>query len=85
MSGRCVDLVASWSAKLTEATEYLKLKREEALSAEEELRVCVREAFNAGLTVTPISEATGLSTARIYQMVIWAAHPQDGHGCPAAS
>ena len=66
MSDTCVDLATSWS----EATEYLKLEREAALSAEEELRVCVREAFNAGLTFTPISEATGLSTARIYQMVV---------------
>jgi hypothetical protein len=30
----------------------------------------VCEAFYAGLTFTPISEATGLSTTRIYQMVI---------------
>jgi hypothetical protein len=53
---------------VTEAIEYLKIKREEALSAEEELRVCVREAFDAGLSVTPISEATSLSISRIYQI-----------------
>ena len=63
---RVVDPVPSWS----EATEFLKPMCEEGLTAEEELRVCVREAFIAGLTFTPISEATGLSTARIYQMVI---------------
>jgi hypothetical protein len=53
------ELLANWIAMLAEATAYLKLKRAEALRAKEELRVRIREAFDAGLAATPMREAAG--------------------------
>jgi hypothetical protein len=62
------DVLASWQLMLAEATEDLALKRQEVAVAEEMQRVCIREAFDAGLAVTPIREATGLSVGRLYQI-----------------
>jgi hypothetical protein len=62
------DVVAYWKDILVAANEELKRKRAEALRAEEVRDACVRDAFEAGLTVYPVREATGLSVGRIYQI-----------------
>jgi hypothetical protein len=62
------DLVDTWSTVLTEASEDLQRKRTEAMQAEDVLRITVRDAFDAGLTVTPIADATGLTVSRLYQI-----------------
>jgi hypothetical protein len=62
------DLVDTWSTMLADASDDLQKKRGEALRAEDVLRICVRDAFDAGLTVTPIREATGLTVSRLYQI-----------------
>jgi hypothetical protein len=62
------ELLATWIVMLAEAIEYLKLKRAEALRAKEELRVSIREAFDAGLAATPMRDATGRSVQRLYRI-----------------
>ena len=43
-------------------------KKCEALEAEQDLRVVIRQAFEAGLTAGPIKAASGLSGSRLYQI-----------------
>jgi hypothetical protein len=62
------DLVASWAAILARASDAQRKKEEEHDRATEFRDVCVRDAFDAGLTVDPISDATGLSVGRLYQI-----------------
>lgn len=57
-----------WKASLAEATARLNKKRDEAAEAELDLRTCILAAFAAGLSVTPIMEATGYSLGRVYQI-----------------
>ena len=60
--------VATWTSILQNAAAELEQKRAEARFVEENLRTCIREAFEAGLTVEPIMAATGLSLGRVYQI-----------------
>jgi len=55
-------------AILASAAGKLASKREEAWQAELVLREKVRDAFEEGVTVGPIKEATQLSTPRLYQI-----------------
>lgn len=57
-----------WMPRLIAATEHMRVKRQEAIDAEHELRDCIRDAFADGLTVNPIMEATGYSQGRCYQI-----------------
>jgi len=61
-------LVEVWTEKLQDARKRLEAAREEAADAEESFRDTVRAAFDAGLSVTPIQYATGLTTSRVYQI-----------------
>jgi hypothetical protein len=62
------EVVQEWKAKLAEAAAALDQAREAAAVAEQAFRACVVDSFDAGLSVTPIMEATGRSLGRIYQI-----------------
>jgi hypothetical protein len=62
------DVEEHWRKVLREATVELQRKRAEALRAEHFQRMCVRDSFDAGLSVTPIREETGLTVSRLYQI-----------------
>ncbi len=55
-------------------TAITKLRRkreravEKAAQAEDDFRTAIREACEAGLTVGPLKDASGLSETRIYQL-----------------
>jgi hypothetical protein len=63
-----VDVVEHWKEQLVAATATLEKARTDAVEAEMAFRACVLGAFEAGLSVTPIMEATGKSLGRIYQI-----------------
>lgn len=46
----------------------MRTLRDRSTQAELELRALILDAFAAGLTVTPIVAATGLSLGRVYQI-----------------
>jgi len=62
------DQLTDWQSRLATAAAELHRLRGDAQEAELELRATILEAFAAGLSVTPIMEATGLSLGRIYQI-----------------
>jgi hypothetical protein len=62
------DQLARWKETLAEAAAALERARGDATKAEQAFRACVLDAFEAGLSVTPIMEATGKSLGRIYQI-----------------
>jgi dihydrodipicolinate synthase/N-acetylneuraminate lyase len=62
------ELVQEWMTKLKKGRVELEKAREEHTAAEETFRRLVRAAFEAGLSVTPIKAATGLTTSRVYQI-----------------
>lgn len=62
------DLLTDWQERLTAAAQRVKTARDDAVAAELELRALILEAFAAGLSVTPIVQATGLSLGRVYQI-----------------
>jgi hypothetical protein len=62
------EVVDDWKARLVEAMAEMTKRRDEAAAAEQALRATVQSAFAAGLSVTPIMEATGLSLGRVYQI-----------------
>jgi hypothetical protein len=55
-------------ALLRSAAADLDEKRQLAWESELRLRSAIRDAFDEGVTVTPVREETGLSTPRIYQI-----------------
>lgn len=61
-------MVEEWKERLVAATATLDKARTDAVAAEMDFRACVLGAFEAGLSVTPIMEATGKSLGRIYQI-----------------
>jgi hypothetical protein len=63
-----MDTVKALSTRLFEAVEDLKVKRAEAYRAEERLRTCVVDAFDAGMGAQAIREATGYTISRLYQI-----------------
>lgn len=63
-----VDQLTAWQNRLTAAADRMRSMRDEASAAELELRALILEAFAAGLSVTPIVQATGLSLGRVYQI-----------------
>jgi hypothetical protein len=62
------DALAEWQLKLSAAAEDMHKLRENAMDAELRLRALINDAFDAGLSVTPICEATGMSLGRVYQI-----------------
>ena len=62
------ELVEDWQGRLVDAAAELTKRRDDAAAAEQALRTCIQQAFEAGLSVTPIMEATGLSLGRCYQI-----------------
>ena len=62
------ELLAVWTPLLSAAAEAERQARKVLKQAQEGLRVVVVDAFDAGLTVDPISEATDKSIGRLYQM-----------------
>jgi len=62
------ELLADWKKQLSVAAAEMHKQRDKAAEAELALRTCIQEAFAAGLSVTPIMDATGLSLGRVYQI-----------------
>jgi FAD/FMN-containing dehydrogenase len=62
------EVVAEWMARLKQGRVALEKARLEHEEAEEAFKRLVRAAFEAGLSVTPIKAATGLTTSRVYQI-----------------
>lgn len=62
------DQLEQWQKRLRAATDAMHQLREQAMEAELAFRATVNDAFDAGLSSTPIVEATGLSLGRIYQI-----------------
>lgn len=61
-------LVEVWTVRLKAARRRLEDARGETAAAEESFRDTVRNAFEAGLSVTPMHHATGLTKNRLYQI-----------------
>lgn len=71
MAGRArlaPDLREEWQTRLRSAAGQMRHDRDKALESELELRATIVEAFEAGLSVTPIVQSTGLSLGRVYQV-----------------
>jgi len=62
------ELIQEWMTKLKQARIDLEKARLDHVEAEETFKRAVRAAFEAGLSVTPIKAATGLTTSRVYQI-----------------
>jgi hypothetical protein len=60
--------VREWQVRLSAARDRLEAAREEADAADEAFRQIVCDAFDAGLSVTPIQMAVGLTASRVYQI-----------------
>jgi hypothetical protein len=67
------DVLSQWNPVLIDATRDWKLKEEAAARAEDVFRICVRDCFDAGMTVNEIAEAikeagVEMGPSRIYQI-----------------
>jgi hypothetical protein len=62
------ELYDAWTARLRAARDRLQAIRDAAEVAEQERDQTIVGAFEAGLPVTPIQYATGLTSTRCYQI-----------------
>jgi hypothetical protein len=62
------EVVEHHTALIEAAAERRVTTLKESRAADEDLRLLIKEAFDAGLTATPIKHASGFSESRLYQI-----------------
>jgi hypothetical protein len=62
------ELIAEWTDVLHEACRELEAAEDQLVQAKEKFRATINAAFDAGLSVNPISQAINLTPSRTYQL-----------------